>query len=87
MNLQKYTLIFVGLIVVVLSISLLSYANGKISDCESLGGKVVQFIDSEKRSDCADMETVQMVSYAGLALGVAFIVVYLIRGGEKLSLD
>ncbi len=80
---MKNVLLIVGIILIVASIGIVAYSNNKISECESLTGKVVQFLDSGKREGCAGMYTFRTVGYVGAGLGAALIVVHFLNRKNK----
>lgn len=79
MDLKKFKFLIVGIALLVVCVGMLFYANNELSKCDSIGGKVVQFLDSDKREGCAGMETLKIVCYGGIALGVAGIVLHFIK--------
>jgi hypothetical protein len=71
---QKYIMLAAGIIIIIASAFLLAEANARQAGCESISGKIVRLLDVEKEKSCANVKTMQSLSYAGLAVGVALVV-------------
>jgi hypothetical protein len=76
---SRHRILLVGLLLIVASGALLFNANSKAAKCESITGKIVQLLDSEKQEGCAQVKTMQFFSYAGIALGIGFLVIHFVR--------
>ncbi|MFH1669294.1 MAG: hypothetical protein ABIA62_05175 [Candidatus Woesearchaeota archaeon] len=77
--LMKNKAISIAILVIIGSVFLLVHANSKSADCESLGGKLIQVFDSVSRQGCAQVLTMQVISFAGLAIGIAFLIIGFVR--------
>ncbi|NQU78319.1 hypothetical protein HQ545_00975 [Candidatus Woesearchaeota archaeon] len=71
---NKYILIL-GIIIIIISTYALVQTNEKKSDCESIAGQVLQFLDQDTNKDCESLNIWFFLSYLGLALGVALTVI------------
>ncbi len=80
---KEHRILILGMIILLLSIVLLAYANSRLAVCESLSGKVVQFLDSAKRDSCANIRTALIISYAGLALGVLLTTTFFVLNKKR----
>ncbi|MBW2966925.1 hypothetical protein KY362_00405 [Candidatus Woesearchaeota archaeon] len=78
-KLKGHWLMIAGIILVLGGALVLAEANSKDAECQSVSGKIVQFLDSDTREDCAGVKTLRFLSYASLALGVAFMAINFIR--------
>jgi hypothetical protein len=76
---QEYMLLIIALVIIVASVSALAYSNSKLADCDSMGGKIVQFLDEGSREGCAQFKTLFYLSFVGLAVGAALVVVHFVR--------
>jgi hypothetical protein len=76
---KKYNLLIIGLILLIASAFLLADSSSKQAKCESIGGKIVQVFDYEKQESCENLKTIMFFAYAGLALGVALIIIQFVR--------
>ncbi len=77
--LKKNKVMAIAILVILGSLFLLVHANSKSADCESLGGKLLQVFDNDTRQGCAQVLTMQVISFAGIAIGVAFLIIGFVR--------
>ena len=78
-KLSRYKLLALGLLLLIGAGALLMHANSKQAKCESIIGAIVQLIDSAKQEGCAQVKTMQFFAYAGIALGIGFLIIHFVR--------
>jgi ABC-type anion transport system duplicated permease subunit len=77
---KNYILLGAGILLIIVSAFVLAQANAKQAKCESLSGKIVQFLDSDTSKSCANVKTTFFLAYAGIAIGVGLVVAHFVRG-------
>ncbi len=76
---KEYTLLAAGFIILIAAAFTLAEANERQSRCESLTGKVVQMFHKETSRDCGQVKTLHFLSYTGIALGIALMIINFVK--------
>lgn len=79
MEIRRYRLLLIGLLLLLASSFCLAQISIKQSQCDSVTGKIVQVFDLERRDSCSNLVYFRFAAYASIALGIALIVVQFVR--------
>lgn len=78
-KLKGHWMMALGILLILISAFVIAEANARHAECESVPGKIIQFIDSGSRENCSAVPIIQTAGYVGFALGIAFFIINFIR--------